>query len=1552
MALSIDVTSSGLDAGPDYFNNTGQQPPSVTVVNDGGRYGFDVSDTVGVTLPQTALVDSFFNANEFSASLSFMAQDGANSAGKLFRIHQALHVQINANGSLRVDFINDSNTWTTINTAATTALDGNWHDLLISYDGTAGQLQVSLDSTLLASKAASGNTKSNGPWGLTFGEVFGITGFDGLIDDFQIDDVATAPPPPPPPPGPFDTLTIDVDANGLVGDAAYDDNVSQPLPNVTAAQEDGRWGFDLDDGTQVGISKEALDGPFFAQSAFNVSFSMKAQDGANSAGEVFRAHNNLEMRVQNDGSFRVDFINDLGARFTLYSNATNVLDGEWHDIAVSYDDAAGQLELYLDDFAIASRAASGSTHAMQHWGLNFGSAWGSTAFDGLIDDVTVTNSANAPEPPPPAPITELLIDFESGAPPGMSLFGDAFVNKNAGASIAAHQPDAKSDEPNDTVGTLTNGTATLNLDGIQDYALIASLPQWQDATQVTASVDFRFDDPGDLDYARPLYIDGAFGFDAKGDALNVMVQTATGEQRIYLGNQSFDDLQWHSLGIEMNSETDQLTVTVDGQTIVDRSDLDLVLPQNFNAIQLGGTSWGRWLPGEIDNVSISAGTPDALTPATGVADPTVAYNTGAYSKWGSYPHVPFIDRMKGAHEWEGSFKRYYQSEGSVHVFNDTGVFSGNGNVANLTFTPETILNINQVVSTARYVDNIINNSQFWTIFSNPNAYFKIQTDGNGHSQLAGRLFTSDPFEVMAQFDSDIGMNMDQLRAAGQARIPWSDRDADFNDIPLDENGWPISGPVDVAGDEGSATSIVMWYPTNAATAPDNIYFGNYYLMADGEGSIGINHSGGGGYNTTGIQIDGPTVVPFTYNPNGGRITLTIENSDPNDAGEYIRNIRIVHEDHMELFEAGEIFTPEFVEFHQDDRVLRWMDALEINDNPPHAEGAFEDGPDLDYYSYNLGTTVADLNGFPIDGIVAFSNKTGVDPWINVPVNATDAYIQEMAEYIEANLAPRLKAHIELGNEIWNSGFDTYHYARAEGLARWGELQLQVDGGGQFVRDGGGNLIVLQPGLFFSTGSASANGYNLSTLAAELNLGHGLYDKSKAWAEWQGARATEVAEIFDSVFTAADPLTADAGLEHVVGTQGSSNGNTPIILNAAAWADAEPGSWSDPATVLETLSVNAYFGHSAGSRDSDIVAHWLNTGTQQEAQDMLVRHMSAGLDPNLNHIAFDGGLIDGNGNVDANQVITGVTYAPDLIVDVFDAIFDNNTSVQNKIWGDVGVSTGAEVLFGSDVHNYVRLVTEVSGNTALQLRVDPVGGQFETVLEFDSLLTKTIDQLIDEGTLFVRRMESMADSMENRMATQKAHADNFGLNFNSYEAGQHFVTVSSGPYWPNANKPELTDLFIALNESPDIGLLYDLWLEAWQDLGAGPIAQYVDYSGFSVFGSWGALEYVGQQDEAGAITPKYDAIAALNNQAPWWTTDARDPGTFLQGITDFGTTGPDTINGTVEEDLLFGNDGDDNLVGGPGNDALSGGLGTNTISAGDGDDLILISSLTDTIRVSC
>jgi serralysin len=60
------------------------------------------------------------------------------------------------------------------------------------------------------------------------------------------------------------------------------------------------------------------------------------------------------------------------------------------------------------------------------------------------------------------------------------------------------------------------------------------------------------------------------------------------------------------------------------------------------------------------------------------------------------------------------------------------------------------------------------------------------------------------------------------------------------------------------------------------------------------------------------------------------------------------------------------------------------------------------------------------------------------------------------------------------------------------------------------------------------------------------------------------------------------------------------------------------------------------------------------------------------------------------------------------------------------------------------------------------------------------------------------------------------------------------------------------------------------------------------------------------------------------------------------------SGNDTLNGADGNDNLFGGTGSDSLIGGIGNDTLDGGLGTDTLNGGAGDDTYIIDSASDTI----
>lgn len=83
-------------------------------------------------------------------------------------------------------------------------------------------------------------------------------------------------------------------------------------------------------------------------------------------------------------------------------------------------------------------------------------------------------------------------------------------------------------------------------------------------------------------------------------------------------------------------------------------------------------------------------------------------------------------------------------------------------------------------------------------------------------------------------------------------------------------------------------------------------------------------------------------------------------------------------------------------------------------------------------------------GGPWEHVIRLSNELRVDPWINIPVNATDEYVRNVAlmfaygsdgrdpyprlqsEPVHPPLASNLNLYVEYSNELWNSAFGQFH----------------------------------------------------------------------------------------------------------------------------------------------------------------------------------------------------------------------------------------------------------------------------------------------------------------------------------------------------------------------------------------------------------------------------------------------------------------------------------------------------------------------------------------------
>lgn len=330
---------------------------------------------------------------------------------------------------------------------------------------------------------------------------------------------------------------------------------------------------------------------------------------------------------------------------------------------------------------------------------------------------------------------------------------------------------------------------------------------------------------------------------------------------------------------------------------------------------------------------------------------------------------------------------------------------------------------------------------------------------------------------------------------------------------LDENGWVKSLP---DGDRVGATY-------NFSIGQTAEYEGSYVLQYDGTGSISVTGS------SVKVTSEEPGRIEFTVTvkeDSGNSIFINVSDPDTEGTGDYIRNISMVREEHIELHEAGALFNPEYVGIIEDLREVRFMDWGKTN-NSDLSE--WEDRPTLDTAQW----TIPGQGGVPIEAMVQLANEAGVDMWINMPLHATDEYIANAAAYVRDNLDPELRVTVEFSNELWNGAFTQTQEIWKMAEDDWG-------------------------------------------LASDDWAGKFAYSAKKA---------TESAIIWKDTFGE----DGEGRLEAVLGTHAARPWVTEQLLEANAWFENEPDTAVSPADVFDALAITTYFGTSVVTNEDSRLA---------------------------------------------------------------------------------------------------------------------------------------------------------------------------------------------------------------------------------------------------------------------------------------------------------------------------------------------------------------------------
>jgi hypothetical protein len=239
-------------------------------------------------------------------------------------------------------------------------------------------------------------------------------------------------------------------------------------------------------------------------------------------------------------------------------------------------------------------------------------------------------------------------------------------------------------------------------------------------------------------------------------------------------------------------------------------------------------------------------------------------------------------------------------------------------------------------------------------------------------------------------------------------------------LNLDADGYPISLSSVNEPHPQKFTSVGVVLLTQLPTTAAGTYpAGNYVVLYEGKGTIDY------GLDAVLVSRSPGRDVFAVAKPSTAGIDLRISATDPARTGDYLRNIRVVKADDEAAAKAGRIFNAEFLSRLRSFRALRFMDWLATNGNEM---SSWSDRPLPSQVFW--GTP----KGVPLEIAIALANALSADAWFNTPVKADDDYLTRMAGLVKARLNPRLKAYVELSNEVWNPSFTQNGYSIAQGQA--------------------------------------------------------------------------------------------------------------------------------------------------------------------------------------------------------------------------------------------------------------------------------------------------------------------------------------------------------------------------------------------------------------------------------------------------------------------------------------------------------------------------------------
>lgn len=226
----------------------------------------------------------------------------------------------------------------------------------------------------------------------------------------------------------------------------------------------------------------------------------------------------------------------------------------------------------------------------------------------------------------------------------------------------------------------------------------------------------------------------------------------------------------------------------------------------------------------------------------------------------------------------------------------------------------------------------------------------------------------------------------------------------------DSDGYPTHIPQTVAGANYQQIVATVWGWTSGWET------GQYVVLFDGNGSLGF-----WGGCITNVQRTSANryTFDFEFNSTNGYVAeMRIEGSDSTNP---VRNIRIIRTCYENTYQT-QPFNPHWISKLRPFKMVRFMDWGQTNNwgTPtwPPPPKLYDWSERSKFNNYTWGHD----KGIPYEMMIKLLNDYDLDGWVCVPHNASNDYIQNMAQMFYNQLKPDRKIVVEYSNEIWNWGF--------------------------------------------------------------------------------------------------------------------------------------------------------------------------------------------------------------------------------------------------------------------------------------------------------------------------------------------------------------------------------------------------------------------------------------------------------------------------------------------------------------------------------------------------